>query len=103
VSGQLLTQLNVGQGPGWVPEPVRTFCRSDKSVTPAGIPTHNRVARGLSAVRTTLLGTELRRMKSVCCPVEGRGRLEGCGREGASAVSVSNQRLQCTSWSQDCQ
>jgi len=74
VSGQLLTQANVGQGPGWSPEPVRTFCRIDKSVTRDGIPTPNCLARSLSTVRTTLLGAELRRMKSVCCPVEGRGR-----------------------------
>lgn len=101
MSGQLLTQVNVGQGPEWAPEAVRTFCRSGKSVTPAGIPTPNRLARSLPAVRTALLGKELRRKKSFGCPVEMRGRLERGGREGASAVNVSNQRSQCRSWSQD--
>ena len=102
MSGQL-TQVNVGQGPGWTPEPVRTFCRSDKSVTLAGIPTPNRLAGSMPTVRTTLLGTELRRMESVCCPMNGRGRPEGGGREGASSVNVSNRLSQCRSWSQDCQ
>jgi hypothetical protein len=89
VIGQLFAQVAVGQEAGWDPEPVRNFCRSDKCVTPGGISTPNRLARSLPTVRTTLLGTE-------------RGRLEGGGREGASAVNVGNLRSQCRSWSQDC-